>query len=229
MDLKKNKNKEVDQGSETVCSSRANSSGHAVTPWDRRSLLPHPGQSTTGFPLRRHALHSLAALQPQAPSPASSVSGRLLVPLQKWRKSTTIFHQVPLGTEGGKKEAEGVQHLFLTGCSGKLARGLRGRVSCPGAVSCWPAHLCSCTSGTTRWRLKFKSSFHSVGRYQVGRVVWTGETEGAALVFRTAGLFYEDSTGAQQLAHCLVWLHVWVLFFVFIFVFFFSFAFAFSF
>lgn len=32
MDLKKNKNKEVDQGSEMVCSSRANSGGYAVTP-----------------------------------------------------------------------------------------------------------------------------------------------------------------------------------------------------
>lgn len=52
---------------------------------------------------------------------------------------------------------------------------------CSQLLAC--TRLLSFTSGITRWRLKFKRSFHSVGRYQVGRVVWTGETEGAALDF----------------------------------------------
>lgn len=132
-------------------------------------------------------------------------------PLQKWR-STTIFHWVPLGNRrgwgaggwsGGKKEAEDIHQLFLIDCSNKLAPRQRDPASC--------LHMpaLSCASGTSKWRLRFKRGLHSRGQVPGwrGGLDWRNRRS-----CRTAGLFYKDSTGAQQLAHCLVWLHVWVVF-----------------
>lgn len=54
------KKKKANQGSEMVCSSGANSSGYAVTPRGRSSLLPQPRQCTRGFPGRGCAVHALS-------------------------------------------------------------------------------------------------------------------------------------------------------------------------
>lgn len=92
--------------------------------WHHEAGIPSsPTQGSGPEDSHWDAVHSLVAHQSQALSPASVVSDRLLVPLQKWRRSTTVFHQVPLGTETGKKGAEDIHHLFLTGYSGP--------VSCP--------------------------------------------------------------------------------------------------
>lgn len=59
-----------------------------------------------------------------------------------------------------------------------------GSVSCPGALSCLPAHVCSLAHQVQQGEgLNSKGASTPAGRYQVGRVVWTGETEGAALDF----------------------------------------------
>lgn len=184
MDFKK---KKANQGSEMVCSSRANSSGYAVTPWGRSSLLPHTGQWTRGFPPRRCAVHSLSI-------PSLHTSHRHRVLLLRcltgcWSHCRSeedlppSFTKSLLEQKGGKRGQKIFTTCFwqATLVSWAVGWGAQVPARCSQLLAC--TRLLSCTSGTTRWRLKFKRSFHLVGRYQVGRVVWTGETEGAALDF----------------------------------------------
>lgn len=211
-----------------VCSSRANSSGYAVTPWGRRSLLPL-SQGSAPEDSQWDAVLCIPSAFPRC-TPATGTQPCFFTVWQAAGPTVEvkkIYHHLSPSSSWNRRGGRRGQKVFST-CFWQAALvswpvGHRFLPRCCQLLACSP--LLSCTSGTTRWRLKFQRSFHSVGRYQVGRVVWAGET-GAALDFRTAGLFYKDSTGAQQLAHCLVWLHVWVLFFVFMFVFF-SFAFSF--
>lgn len=181
-----------------------------------------PGQCTRGFPARRRALHSLSIPSLHTSHRHPALLLHCLTGCWSHCRSEEdlppSFTKFLLEQKGGRRGQKVFSTCFWQAALVSWPVGHRFLPRCCQLLACSP--LLSCTSGTTRWRLKFQRSFHSVGRYQVGRVVWAGET-GAALDFRTAGLFYKDSTGAQQLAHCLVWLHVWVLFFVFMFVFFF--------
>lgn len=89
------------------------------------------------------------------------------------------------GTEGGKKGGRRYSPTFSWQATLiKLAPGRWTQLlAWVLSVACLHVLALSCTSGTTRWRLKFKRGFHSNGQVPGWRVVWTGETEGAALDF----------------------------------------------
>lgn len=175
-----------------VCSRRAPGSHITVgIQWHHEtgvSLLPHIGHWTRGLPSKCCIMHwpnipSLYASHRHWAS-ASSVFDRLLIPLQEWRQPTTIFHWVPLGNRRGKKGDRNIHQLFLIGYSSKLAPRQADPVSCLGYLSCLPARACSLAHQVQQGEgLNSRGASTPGGRYQVGGVVWTGETEGAALDF----------------------------------------------
>lgn len=153
-----------------VCSRRAPGS-HIIVDiqWHYEtgvSLLPHTGHWTRGLPSKCCIVHwlnipSLYASHRHWAS-ASSVFDRLLIPLQEWRRPTTIFHWAPLGNRRGKK---GDRRYFwwatlVSWPPGRWTQFLAWVLS----VACLHVLALSRTSRTTRWRLKFKRGFHSSGQ-----------------------------------------------------------------
>lgn len=128
------------------------------------SLPPSPGAVHQRIPPRCCAVHSLSTPSLhtshrhqscffsicQAAGPAAEVK---------------IYHHLsphPSWNRRGKKGAEDIHHLFLTGYSGELAHRPSFLPGCSQLLAC--TRLLSCTSGTTRWRLKLKRSCHSSGQ-----------------------------------------------------------------
>lgn len=164
--------KKVNQGSGMVCSRRAPGSQITVDiQWHHKagvSLLPHTGYQTKGLPkcciVHWLSLPSLYASHRHQAS-ASSAFDRLLIPLQKWRRSTTIFHRAPLGNRRGKKGAEDIHQHFLISYSDKVGPRQVDPVSCLGALSCLPARACSLTHQVQQGEgLNSKGASTPVGR-----------------------------------------------------------------
>lgn len=130
-----------------VCSSRANSSGYAVAPRGRSSLLPHPGQCTRGFPPRRCAVHPLSIPSLHSSHRHPVLLLRCLTGCWSHCRSEEdlppSFTKSLLEQKGGRRGQKIFTACFCQAALVSWPTGWGDPGSCPGAVSCWPAHICS--------------------------------------------------------------------------------------
>lgn len=117
------------------------------------------------------------------------------------------------GTEREKMQAEDIHQCFLAIIPTKLAPGRWSPGQAGDLSAALPAHACSLLyiryNKAKAWIQK-GLPLHWAGMRLEGCSELEKLKELHWIWGRTAGLFYEDSTGAQQLAHCFVWLHMWV-------------------
>lgn len=126
------------------------------------------------------------------------------------RRSTTIFHHIPLGNwkrkNAGRRYSPMLSSYYSDKAGPRQVEPRAGRWSLP-------AHACSLLyiryNKAKAWIQK-GLPLHWAGMRLEGCSELEKLKELHWIWGRTAGLFYEDSTGAQQLAHCFVWLHMWV-------------------